>query len=62
LERKRMTFNGKFLRFECNICHKIEDVSHGLPDGWEWYPLGVMGVGHKCTECLERGIGEDNKG
>ena len=49
-----MTFVGKFLRFECNKCSTIADVTHGLPEGWEWYPLGVQGVGHSCPECQEK--------
>ena len=59
-----MTFVGKFLRFECNSCDNVEDVSHGLPEGWEWFALGIMGVGHKCEECLEkkREENEDDKG
>jgi len=49
-----MTFIGKLLRFDCNKCGAIEDVTHGLPEGWEWYPLGVLGVGHSCSECLKK--------
>ena len=33
LKGKKMTFLGKVLRFKCNKCGKIEDVSHGLPRG-----------------------------
>lgn len=45
-------FHGKFTKFECNFCNKIE---YDPPNSWMWISHG-MGhpIEHACPECINK--------